>query len=1223
MDVEKGLEVANTVVVATARRRLSPVEVAILKGSWHGQTYEEIANGANYAASYLKRFAGPKLWQLLSEALGEEVSKTNFRASLEYRWKQGLEEDRGDREDRGDEKVKSCPPTLSTPSLHTDWREAPDISTFYGRTAELETLAAWIESDRCRVICLLGMGGIGKTSLVTKIAREIVENSKFKVQNFEFVIWRSLRNAPPLSELLENLILVLSHQHAIDLPETTAEKLSCLLHYLQRYRCLLVLDNVESILQSGQLVGQYRADYEIYGELLKRIGETNHNSCLLLTSREKPSEVAALEGETLPVRSLQLSGLTATDSLGILNAKGIVGSDSDRHQLIDHYRGNPLALKIVATSIRELFGGDVAEFLEHSTTVFNGLRRLLDEQMGRLSNLEQQVMDWLAINREWTTVNQLYADIIPTVSKAQLLEVLEGLGRRSLIERRITPQGDRTPSSFTQQPAVMEYITERLINRMMADLTNSLPFNWLNRYALTQATASDYIRDSQERLILDAIANRLCHTFGSITALSQHLNQCLKQLQTQSGSSSGYAAGNILRLLNYLHVDLTGWDFSQLPIWQVYLQSVPLHHINFVGCDFTGAMFAQTLSSVVNVAISADGSLMASSDVDGNVHLWHTQSRQLWQSWQAHSDFTWGLSFSPDRAVLATGSVHEALIKLWDVQTGRSIREPFQISQMSWAVRFSPDGKLLAVGGEEGSLELWDVERGTRRALLTGHKGIVQCLAFSPNCTMLASGGSDLVVRLWDVATGCEIQQFRGHSKVVWSAAFSPDGNTLATAGWDQTVRLWNLETGNCATLQGHTDHIWGVTFNADGSLLASSSQDKTIRLWHSQTGQVLRTLVGHDALVSAIAFSPDGNTLLSGSADSVQKVWDVHTGQALKSWQGYTSRIWSVAFSPNGRYIVSGSGTDLRVKLWDALEGICLKSFTGHANWVWSVAFSNDSRTFASSSSDGTIKLWDAELEQCMTTLHCHTNCVYGTAISPNGQILATASNDSTVKLWNMQTGNQLHTLVGHPCPVWSVAFSPDGHWLVSSGKDAIARLWEVESGTCLRVFDQLDLLGLAVVCFVDERTLVGIGSDNNIKLWDVVTGDCLQVLKERSAWVRSLAISPLSSTHSRLLASGSTDGTISLWDLSTGQRLKTLNGHTNVVSSVAFGCDQQGHHLLASGSYDETIRVWDVATGECLRVLRSDRLYEGMAITGATGLTEAQRATLKILGATEGKKQ
>ncbi len=93
-------------------------------------------------------------------------------------------------------------------------------------------------------------------------------------------------------------------------------------------------------------------------------------------------------------------------------------------------------------------------------------------------------------------------------------------------------------------------------------------------------------------------------------------------------------------------------------------------------------------------------------------------------------------------------------------------------------------------------------------------------------------------------------------------------------------------------------------------------------------------------------------------------------------------------------------------------------------------------------------------------------------------------------------------------------------------------------------------------------------------------------------------------------------------LWDISNIHALDKnysptiLAGHTNNVRSVCFSPDGR---FLASCSEDETIKLWDVETNECLKTVRPDRPYERMNITGVTGLTEAQKATLKALGAVE----
>ena len=155
-----------------------------------------------------------------------------------------------------------------------DWGEAIRVSEFYGRAEELGTLKSWITQERCQVLAVIGMGGIGKTALAAQVVQDVHGE-------FEFLFWRSLRNAPPFSGLLQDMILFVSEQQATVLPETVDDQIACLLSYLRQHRCLLVLDNAESILQGGELGGRYRPGYEGYGQLLRRIADEQHNSCSL------------------------------------------------------------------------------------------------------------------------------------------------------------------------------------------------------------------------------------------------------------------------------------------------------------------------------------------------------------------------------------------------------------------------------------------------------------------------------------------------------------------------------------------------------------------------------------------------------------------------------------------------------------------------------------------------------------------------------------------------------------------------------------------------------------------------------------------------------------------------------------------------------------------------------------------------------------------------------
>ncbi len=351
----------------------------------------------------------------------------------------------------------------SRPRLQTitkqNWGEAADVAIFYDRAAEITQLEQWIVEEQCRLVAILGTVGVGKTSLAVKLAHQIQDH-------FNYLIWKNLADAPSVEELLAQIIDFLSdrQEQETNLPSSFEARFSRLLHYLRQHRCLVVLDGVESILRFNALAGRYQKGYENYQEMFRRLSSTVHQSAIVITSQERPQGISELEGIESPIHSIQLSGLSTIATQEILSKKGLVGNFEELNQLSELYQGNPRFLKLVASSIKGLFSGNITDFLDRSAVIVPGIRHHLDRQYERLSVLEKKLLYWLAYKRKPVTLEELSLNFIPIKSPAQLLEALDSLMLRSFVARKVDE--NNTPAKFYLQSLIMVYVREKLLEQI-------------------------------------------------------------------------------------------------------------------------------------------------------------------------------------------------------------------------------------------------------------------------------------------------------------------------------------------------------------------------------------------------------------------------------------------------------------------------------------------------------------------------------------------------------------------------------------------------------------------------------------------------------------------------------------------------------------------------------------------------------------------------------------
>ena len=425
MTVTEILQFVDNLVFTKTDKHLDDLQKKIIEELFHGKTYKQIANIYDYDEGYIGD-ESRNLFKMLSDGLGQNVNKSNFCWTIErvtksriinfeknnINWCSNNKTSNHYQQNDNTEKPKF--------SYH-DLTLSPKITRFYGRTKDLEYLSNGILNQHTHLISVLGLSGIGKTTLVKRFI-------DLNLQQFEVIIWRRLKFPKSLDLLIDDLLNVCQEEAKA----TIDDKCKQLFNILKNKKCLIILDDLENIFVNGQFAGQYKPEYQDYKTFLQMITEIEHQSCLILISQEKCQEMISLDSELYPIHSLELSGLdnAATE---ILKNQGL-NNEETWLNLINLYESHPKYLQYISILIKDVFQSEVAEFIkENSLILTEDFKTLFDSIWMRLSEVEKEIL--LKISQNDQPISRDEIKQLLSLSSMDIINGLQSLTRRFLVSK--------------------------------------------------------------------------------------------------------------------------------------------------------------------------------------------------------------------------------------------------------------------------------------------------------------------------------------------------------------------------------------------------------------------------------------------------------------------------------------------------------------------------------------------------------------------------------------------------------------------------------------------------------------------------------------------------------------------------------------------------------------------------------------------------------------------
>ncbi|KAJ8966312.1 hypothetical protein NQ314_003577 [Rhamnusium bicolor] len=665
------------------------------------------------------------------------------------------------------------------------------------------------------------------------------------------------------------------------------------------------------------------------------------------------------------------------------------------------------------------------------------------------------------------------------------------------------------------------------------------------------------------------------------------------------------------------------------------LQTLKCHTSDVTSCDFA--------TNFTLVTGSSDKTVRIWDWIPGSGYVQRSNSPLKGHKYQVTC-----VRISPQGSMLASSSVDGTAV-LWNLHSCAKLYTMTQVNGDPIRVcRFSPDSSILVTAGDNGAVCVWDMVHRSLIKTLFEHEGTTQSLAFTPDSQYLVTACSLEVIRVWYVqdlidTTSDTVSSITKIDNALDMGVFSVDickhiifdennplirQYKLATGGNSNEIKLWTITSKSVLKhklsskheviiepydiYDGHSSSVTCIRYSNNGAYLISSSLDKLVKIWDNN-GACIATLEGHNRYVNCVAISKDSSLIASGSTGSNDKliiIWDLtgnlsldselfHQTLSIQNTNGIhefqltentdvnanevtllekiddiaEGAINSCCFFGND-LLATGSGDKL-VRVFKVveennnIEEISSSPFEGHTYAINHVEFSKDGTMLASCSLDGCTTIWSTTTGEKYTSMPKNSLSVKICRFSPNCELLITAGDDEKVFIWNVNTMEKQATLEGHLDTVTSACFSPDSEVIITVSFNADFRIWSAEDYRCLYVNEDAHEYGIQS-CDISQNLepIPNVVQSENlqldeleVKLWRSLLGHGGNVVCVR-----------FSQIVSEFVCSTATDRQARIWSVYSADCLYVLD-HDSIVTSCSFNLECS---LLVTGCLDKTLWLW-----------------------------------------------